>query len=132
VPIMADLRKVCPGCKRRFRPAKGTRRLYCETCRPSRVKPDEPPPEPSGEAGPIEAQVRAELEAVDRQATVEGLIALSVAGDIDSGRVAPAQKPGVGQKLAVLLAAALEGTKRPEPDRLDELAEARARRAASA
>jgi hypothetical protein len=76
--------------------------------------------------------VLAELQLVERAATVEGLIALSVARDLDSGRVAPAQKPGVGQKLAALLAAALEGTRRPEPDRLDELSEARARRAASA
>ena len=73
-----------------------------------------------------------DLELVERHGTVEGLIALSVARDLDSGRVAPAQKPGVGQKLALLLAAALEGTRTPEPDRVDDLATRRAQRAASA
>ena len=132
---MADLRRVCPQCKRRFRPAKATRRLYCETCRPSRLRPGTAEPQQGtdqGAPGVIEARVFSDLELVERHGTVEGLIALSVASDLDSGRVAPAQKPGVGQKLALLLAAALEGTRTPEPDRVDDLATRRAQRAASA
>jgi hypothetical protein len=132
---VASERRTCEKshCHRRFSRPLGSRRRYCEECSPPR-KPragDAPAPEPEG-VGQIEARVLAELQMAERAATVEGLIALSVARDLDSGKVAPAQKPSVGQKLAVLLAAALEGTRRPEPDRLDELSEARARRAASA
>lgn len=81
--------------------------------------------------GPIEARLLADLTAVERHETVDGLVALSVARDIDAGRVAPAQKPAVGQKLALLVAAALEGTRPPARDRLDELADRRAAREAA-
>ena len=82
--------------------------------------------------GPIEARCLAQLEAVERHETVEGLVALSVARDIDAGRVAPAQKPGVGQKLAALMGSALAGTAPPTHDRLDELAARRWQREATA
>lgn len=83
-------------------------------------------------AGPIEAAIVAQLEAVERAQTVEGLVAVSVARDLDAGRVTAAQKPGVGQKLAALMAAALAGTQPPTQDRLDDLARKRAEKAASA
>lgn len=131
---MADLRRVCPGCKRRFRPTKGTRRLYCETCRPPRSRAADEAPPPAGGAdivGPIEARLLADLQAHDRHETVDGLIALSVARDLDHDRVPPQQKPSVGEKLGKLRAKALEGTEPATHDRLDELAERRRAREAS-
>lgn len=123
-----SVRMRCAKCSARFTRPQGSRRKNCETCSPSRVKPiDDPSPSGSSDiAGPIEASVVAQLAAVGRSGTVEGLGAVSVARDIDSGRVAPAQKPGVVLKLAALVAAALEGTQPPTRDGIDELAARRA------
>jgi DNA-directed RNA polymerase subunit RPC12/RpoP len=130
--VMVAVRMRCGKCHQRFTRPQGSRRIYCETCSPSRVKPLDPEVRSSPDIpGPIEASVRAQLEAAERAGTVQGLVALSVAADLDAGRVAPAQKPGVGQKLAALVASAVEGTAPPTCDRLDELAEARTRRASA-
>lgn len=128
-------RRTCTKCGRSFRRERGSSRINCFTCSPSRTKVTEPTSASSSSpdiAGPIEASVRSQLEAVGRAETVEGLVAVSVARDIDAGRVTPAQKPGVGQKLAALMAAATAGTAPPTQDALDELAQRRADRAASA
>lgn len=128
------VRMRCAKCSARFTRPQGSRRKSCETCSPSRVKPisDPSPSGPSDIAGPIEASIRARLDAVGRAETVEGLVAVSVARDIDAGRVAPAQKARVGQQLAGLMAAATAGAESPVRDRLDELTERRAGRRASA
>ena len=128
---MAATRMRCRKCHLRFSKPMGSRRLDCETCSPPRKAKADRPSEESGGVGPIEARVLDDLELVDRQDTVQGLLVLALARDIDAGRVAPAQKGAAGQKLLVLLGAALEGTVRPSADRLDELAERRAAREAS-
>jgi hypothetical protein len=131
---MATIRLRCQKCHGKFSKPQGSRRIYCEVCSPPRKPPLSmrgPDPEVPQTVGPIEARMLLDLEAVDRAETVEGLLVLNMARDIDSGRVAPAQKGIAGQRLLVLLGKALEGTKVPEPDRLDELAERRAAREAS-
>ena len=130
-----DNRRTCTKCGKSFRRERGSPRINCFTCSPSRAKvstPDAPPASSPDIVGPIETSIRDQLAAVGRSGTVEGLVAVSVARDLDGGRVAPAQKPGVGQKLAALVAAALEGTAPPVLDALDDLAERRATRAVSA
>lgn len=130
----ADNRRTCRKCHRQFRRERGSNRLDCPTCSPSRTKPlDVADPDADGDAGPgpIEAQLLADLQAAGRAETVDGLVALSVARDIDAGRVAPAQKPAVGQKLSALRDKALEGTVPAKRTRVDDLAERRAARQAS-
>lgn len=82
--------------------------------------------------GVIEARVYAELVEVERADTVEGLLALSLARDLDAGAVAPGQRGTAGQKLLAVLGTALEGTAPAVRDRLDDLADRRRARAASA
>lgn len=126
------VRMRCAKCSARFTRPQGSRRKNCETCSPSRVKPITEAPSSPDIVGPIEASVRSQLDAVGRAESVEGLVAVSVARDIDAGRVTPAQKARVGQQLASLMAAATAGTAPPTQDALDELAQRRADRAASA
>jgi hypothetical protein len=131
---VAAIRLRCQKCHTRFSKPQGSRRIYCETCSPPRKPPVAMRDVDQGASegvGPIEARMLLDLEAVDRAETVEGLLVLNLARDIDSGRVAPAQKGIAGQRLLVLLGRALEGTKIPEPDRLDELSARRASREAS-
>jgi len=126
---VADLRRVCPGCRTRFRPAKGTRRLYCETCRPSRVRPgsSEPATErPSDEPGDLERVVRAELERVDRLEWIEGVALLALARDAD--KLAGAQRAAAIRELVRLKPQVFAGTLPPERDRRDDLADRRAER----
>lgn len=133
--MVLQVRITCPapkGCGRRFTRPQGSRRKFCEDCSPSRVKPLElqasGPADDSAKPGRIEARLLADLVAVERAGTVDGLVALSVARDLDQGRVTPSQKPAVGQKLAQLRATALEGTAAPTQDRADELLQQRQRR----
>jgi hypothetical protein len=131
---MVDLRRTCPECHRQFRPTRGTRRLYCVRCRPpkDRAPVDEPVVAVGPDiVGPLEETIRGQLVAAERESTVEGLVALSVARDVDGGRVSPTQKPLIGQRLAALVAAALVGTEAPVVDRLDEVSERRRARDAS-
>lgn len=135
---MADLRRICPDCRRRFRPAKGTRRLYCETCRPSRVKPDDPAPvlagpgAPGWTPAPIEARTLAELTQRDRADTLEAAVMLRLARELDSGKLSGAALATVSARLFETRQMAFEGTTPPERDRLDELAAIRAAKAETA
>jgi len=126
-----------PQCKIRFRISSQSRRVYCETCRPPRSKAGavSSVPGSSGpsEPGPVEARALLDLAAFDRQDTVPGLIVLSVARDIDSGRVKPEQKAQAGQRMLALLAVALAGTTPARSaDRLDEVTARREAKAAAA
>lgn len=130
---MASIRLRCGKCRQRFSKQQGSRRIYCEACSPPRKPPvglRDVPSAPAGDGGrgPIEARLWEDLAAVDRAETVDGLVALSVARDLDAGRVPPGQKPTVGAKLAGLRDKALEGTAPPTADRLDDLAARRAER----
>ena len=136
---MADLRKTCPGCKRRFRPAKGTRRLWCTDCKPSRtLAADEAAPvvlgpgSPGWIPGPIESRALADLTAVDRLDTVEGQLTIRLAREIDGGRLTGAALASLGKQLLESKRQATAGTRAPERDAIDELADARARKAETA
>lgn len=129
---MADLRRVCPQCKRQFRPPHGSPRRYCVRCRPSRVKRDGEPDGVGLDAGPgpIEDQVRAELERTRRLDTIEGAALLALARDADT--LTGTQRAGVVEKLLRVKALALAGAAPAEVDRLDDLARRRAEKQASA
>jgi hypothetical protein len=91
------------------------------------------PPADEGQPGPIEAALLAELEAAGRAAGVEGLVALSVARDLDRGTIPAGQRASVGERLGKLKAAALVGVRAArEPDRLDEITARRLAKAAAA
>ncbi len=129
--MVADLRVRCPDCKRQFRPRKGTRRRYCEDCRPPRLRPDdEPAPVPDQGPGPIEDACRAELERVDRLTTLEGAALLALARDAD--RLQGSARASAIRELVKLKPVAFEGTAAPQRDRLDDLAQRRRERRASA
>lgn len=129
---MADLRKRCPECKRQFRPRKGTRRVYCETCRPPREQASlEQLPPPTDAPGPIETRVRAELELADRMKTVEAEVVLRLAREMDSARPTGSQLAALAPKLLAAKAEALRGVKL-QTDKLDEVTARRLAKAASA
>lgn len=128
---MASERKTCRQCKGKFSRALGSRRVYCETCRPPRTKRVVEITPPAKGPGPLEAACLAELERVERVGTIEGVALLAVARDADRLEGTP-QRAGVLEKLLKLKAAALAGTAPAETDRVDELAAARAARIASA
>jgi hypothetical protein len=128
---MADLRKRCPGCKRQFRPAKGTRRLYCETCRPPRERVPDGQPAASEDPGPIEVRVRAELEQADRLETVEAEVVLRLAREMDSTRPTGSQLAAMTPRLLAARTEALRGVKLTT-DRLDEVTARRLAKAANA
>jgi hypothetical protein len=137
---VASERKTCKSstCHTKFSRPLGSRREYCETCRPPRKPsladraPSSPPPVDPG-VGPIEARTLSDLQAVERHDTVPGLLVLALARDIDRGVVKPEQKGVAGQRLLQLLTTALAGTQAPAPaDRLDEVAARRIQKAAAA
>lgn len=122
---MADLRRVCKGCKRQFRPRKATRRLYCETCRPSRVKPI-PEPEPAAAEvasvpGECERTVRGVLEDADRLSSVPGVLAIRLARQLDDPRLPGAQASSLARQVEDLVAKAMVGVK-PPADFVDDIA----------
>lgn len=126
---MADLRRRCPECKRQFRPRKGTRRLYCETCRPPRERELAPSPPVvlpggGGEPGPIEAASVTELEMAGRLATVEGQLVVRLAREADRVSVGGTQLSAVADRLLKAKEAALAGVA-PPGDMVDELRERR-------
>lgn len=138
---VASERRTCPkprGCGRKFSRPLGSRRVFCETCRPPRKrsgpsdpggKPDTPDPA-SLPAATLELAAFAELQLAGRVDTFEGALWLRLAREAD-------QAPGssVARLIPGLLKAkdtALAGWKRPTRDRVDQLAEARARKAAQA
>ena len=123
----------CRQCSRKFSKPLGSRRIYCEECRPPRQKPAaaEPAPPTSG-PGPIEAQALTRLEAAGRVDTIEGQLLLRLAREADSGRATAAQLGSLAEKLLRVADTALAGTKTREPDRLDELTARRLAKAAAA
>jgi hypothetical protein len=130
--VASERRTCAKGCGRKFSRPLGSRRVYCETCSPPR-KPKasgEPAPVVHVGTGPIEAAALAELTAASRVDTFAGQMWLRLAREADH---APGAK--VGTLVAAMLkvqTTALAGWKPPRNDRLDQLAAARARKAASA
>lgn len=123
------VRRVCPGCKRKFsKPAQSSRK-WCTRCRPPRVRPTgeslgEPAAAALGAPGEVERSLRAVLEDAGRAGRYQAVLALRLARQLDSGTsVAGAQ--GLASQIDSLMQAALDGVK-PEPDFVDEMAERRA------
>ena len=129
---MAGPRKRCktPTCPQRFTRPQGSRREYCETCRPPRQKPKPvtPLPDRPTEPGPIETATRRDLEARQRVNTTAGAIALRLARDLDSAALTASQASSLSSQLLRTMAAALEGAP-AAPDEMDELARRRREKA---
>ena len=128
---MADLRVRCKGCRSQFRPRKGTRRLFCETCRPSRagVGLASVPPVPTSvdlPPGEVERTVREVLEQAGRLATVPGVLAVRLAKQLDAATGA-ATTAALAKQIDELTAKAMLGAK-PAPDFVDDMAARRAAR----
>ena len=125
---MASERKTCKSatCHQKFSRPLGSRREYCETCRPPRKKPQAPVvlPGGSGEPGPIEAAAVAELEAVGRLGSVEGQLVVRLAREADRASVSGTQLSAVADRLLKAKEAALAGVA-PPGDLVDELMERR-------
>ena len=126
---MVDLRRTCPACKRQYRPRKGTRRRFCETCRPSRVRAVvEAPPVLNPGPGECEIAVRAQLDAAGRGVSVPGVLACRLARQLDDASLTGAQAASLARQVQDLMAAALVGAA-PVRDFVDEMAQRRARSA---
>lgn len=136
------LRIVCKkpkGCGRKFSKPMGSRRQYCETCSPPRGKTTADvaavvpgPGSPGWTPGRIESRALAELTERGRADTLEGEVVLRLARELDSGRLSGASLTSCAKQLLEAKRAAVEGTTPPEKDRLDQLAEQRARKAETA
>jgi hypothetical protein len=136
---VAATRLVCKssGCGRRFRPRKGTRRVYCYDCRPERS--------PGGAAsmseaaapvadridGPTAAAVRTELERAGQSGTVTAAVALRLAMALDDPGLGAAQVASMSAKLLqVMEPLARMGAQLP--DEVDEFTARLAEKRASA
>lgn len=133
---MASERRTCQkpkGCGRKFSRPLGSRRIYCETCSPSRSKPLVAVEVPADAGpGPIELQAVVRLEAAGRVDTIEGQVLLRLAREADSGRATPSQLGTLGEKLIRVADVALAGVAKREPDALDEVTARRMAKAAAA
>jgi hypothetical protein len=129
---MAGQRVRCKTCRKQFTRIKGSRRIYCETCRPPRTSsapitelhpPTEPGPAPIGVLGAVKAQ----LDKREASDTAEAAIALHLATQLDAGGHTGSQTAALTRELRAALAEALKHASRVG-DRLDELSERRASR----
>lgn len=135
----------CRACRTSFKRPKGTNRLFCFECRPSRVgktpaaalpaapvvEPVELPPPAPRDPGPLELAAVAELERTGRLATVKGQIAVRLARALDDPELPDARLSTLGAQLERTMDAATAGAP-PPPDGLDELSERRRQMAAGA
>lgn len=119
----------------RFTRPQGSRRVWCEACRPPRVKSDRAAPPPPGEPGRIlgelERTTLEELTARGREATIAGQAALYAARQLDSGGHSGSQTASLLRELRASAEAALAGAPVPD-DALDEVGRRRAAKAAGA
>ena len=106
---MATVVRTCKKCRRQFRVPNQLRREYCEECRPPRFPPGTITSIPGNSEeivpaaalrnvnkpgdGIIETVVRGELQAIDREGSVPGALALRLAaikaGDTFIGKAVP-------------------------------------------
>ena len=137
---MASERRTCPkpqGCGRKFSRPLGSRRLYCETCRPPRKRAEPLAPViagPGGAApivGPLEAATLAELEEVGRQSMSAGVEALHLARLQDAGGHTAQGAAALAKARREAFGVAMAGAKVAE-DALDELRRRRLAKAAGA
>lgn len=97
----------------------------CEECSPKDRRNRSiasAPPSDAESSGPglVESTVRAELERVDRLATVAGAIAVKLAQRLDSAVLTGSQASSLSGQLLKTMAVATEGAIAPEPDEIDE------------
>lgn len=121
---MASQRLRCKQCHQRFSRLQGSRRLYCETCRPPRTRAVVELPGAPSRPGAIESTTLADLERVERVDTIEGQALLALARDADT--LTGAARVAAVRGIMALKPVAFEGTAPRDRDRLDELADRRA------
>ena len=121
---MASQRLRCRQCHERFSRLQGSRRVYCETCRPPRKRALVEVPSDHARPGQLEATVLAELERVERVDTIEGQALLVLARDGD--KLTGAARVAAVRGLMALKPVTFEGTAPKDRDRVDELADRRA------
>lgn len=148
---MAGTRMRCPNpkknpdCQKRFTRAKGSSRLYCEVCAPPKLRAKRPaaggtltglpgagqsaPEQPEYVPGRLETATMAELVSVDREASVEGAVALHLARQMDRGGHTGSQTASLARELRASMTAAVAGGT-PTGDTLDDLQKRRAERIA--
>lgn len=130
---MASIRMRCKKCHERFTRPQGSRRIYCERCRPPARKGEATviplDDRAAVEANPLVESVRAELVAADRLGTAHGALAMALAEQLAAGRHTGSQYAALARELRAAQAAALTGAE-PEADRLSEIAARRRARGA--
>ena len=125
---MASERRTCKTktCHTQFSRPLGSRRVYCEKCRPPRDRqaplPVIPTPDVLRQPGELEVAVRAELVRTERLESWRGAAAVRLARECDTAT--GSQVSSLIKQLEAAMAAALDGVP-PEPDFVDEMAERR-------
>jgi hypothetical protein len=130
--------KRCQECRQTFYCPKGSRRVFCEDCRPpvqnaSRAGEVVKLPSVTGQpvtaetVGRLETVTRQELAARGRENTTEGQAALYIARELDHKSHSGSQVAALVQRLVETKQEALKGAPR-QKDRLDEIAARRAAR----
>jgi hypothetical protein len=120
----------CRKCKAKFTPMRGSSRVNCFTCRPSRAKAVSTTGR-SPAPGMVETATLAELGRAQRLETVAGALAVRLAKDLDSSELTGSQASSLSGQLLKVLAAAVAGAP-VEPDTFDEFtARLRAKRASA-
>jgi hypothetical protein len=125
------LRKLkCGRCPRYFE-TDATNRRNCYVCSPQRLKtagdpiPVEPryippaPPERSPGTGRLERATLAELERLEQAETIEGVLAILLARDLDGADVPGAQRTSMSKQLSAMMAD-IRALAPKEPDALDD------------
>lgn len=132
----AGTRITCPECKDRFIRSRGSRRIFCEACRPPKGRGDEKvklenlaPVLEVPSVGRIEAAHLKELEAIDRSESAAGVKALAIARMMDFGLNTGSQFAALSRELQSAMDRAKEGAA-TKGDSLDELTQRRAARLA--
>ena len=129
--MVAPRRPACKVCGERFTRDVGSRREKCYKCAPIRQDPAKlaavAPIPPSG-PGPNEVAVLAELEALGKSGSSTGTMAVTLARQLDGGRMSGMMSATLAKQSADLMVAAAKGAK-PQAGALDDL---RARRMARA
>ena len=130
------VRLVCKGgCGRKFSKPRQSSRLYCTTCRPEKLKPTGAPEgDPLAAAlnapGEVERSLRAELERAGRIDRYQGVLAIRLAKQLDSGTsVAGAQ--GLVSQIDAMMTKALDGVL-PPADFVDDIGSRRKAKAQGA
>lgn len=130
---MPLLSRVCGRCSRPFE-TDATNRRNCYVCSPQRLKtagdpiPQEPryvppeAPERPRPAGRLERATLAELEKLEQADTVEGVLAVLLAHDLDGADVPGAQRTSMSKQLSMMMAD-IRALAPKEPDRLDDYQE---------